>query len=873
MAETHTEYSQQQELEQMNKALKTLSEMYTEYRSRGVSPPNEGEFRAYYMLSQIRDPELEREVEALPAELLNDEKIQIVLQMRNLISMNIVERGFQSSENILNSFTAFFDMINNKRIPVLMCFLLEIHLNEIRFYALRSIKKAIHNKAKGYPLAMIQNLLAFNDESDLVDFCSYYGIVIEESKGVKEVDVLSLKHNSHSIPDQKPFRQSFSNKFSSSISSYQDLINTGTMNTGLIQFKDYNRSLSIQPSISASTNYSAAPEDSLRSLKTFPSNIIAPPTEPSGRAALASENSTVQKFTSTQAEKTKQKNELTRSQEFSRLEKEREEKELRRKREEQEKAREEHEKLETMKRVMLERQEIKKQKKADFISLIGKKLQQDLVTNVVRQQFEKTIRPIVEKRVEAKQEKKKLIEAFGDGLYEAFVNELVYFQSLVILSDIFRERMLKKRLIKRIADVSKKCKQLDDLKKRKREEFLDVIENFGVPRLIKKKKVNKNLSYSEISNISTSTSVGSIPTPKPKQSIDLKPFEINKLLSTLSENPKKPYNILIHVDEPIISRLFNRKFRLVDNSKVYSQDGKEILVVNKTTEINSNLFSNVNLLVFNLVEMKNFDGKKLELRELLQGIQLNNSYKFEVLIIYWELDNNHRGSILNYGKRDILKGLNIPKNDNILKVEFIKVGASLNLYEIENYLNTIGDVQLSSKGLFNERYNSNSGNQLKNKDQANFKKTSVPLNISYPSHFDVVEDKYTKKFRPHIEASTKYRGLPKLFSDQNSASSSDRPKSEFKIDVYSTPRPKSSELLQTPSFYDSSSISTFSNVTFGSKDKEELIIKKPTYAEVASGLVKEKKRVEKVESNDIIPKSIQELRDLAKKVRERHCKK
>jgi hypothetical protein len=45
----------------------------------------------------------------------------------------------------------------------------------------------------------------------------------------------------------------------------------------------------------------------------------------------------------------------------------------------------------------------------------------------------------------------------------------------------------------------------------------------------------------------------------------------------------------------------------------------------------------------------------------------------------------------------------------------------------------MGDVQLSSKGLFNERYSSNSGNLLKNKDQPNFKENMCSFNISYPS--------------------------------------------------------------------------------------------------------------------------------------------
>lgn len=101
-------------------------------------------------------------------------------------------------------------------------------------------------------------------------------------------------------------------------------------------------------------------------------------------------------------------------------------------------------------------------------------------------------------------------------------------------------------------------------------------------------------------------------------------------------------------------------------------------------------------------------------------------------------------------------------------------------------------------------------------------------------------------------------------------------KKQAKIEVYSTPRPKSSELLQTPSFYNDStgsSISNLSNITFANQSSSTPIniINKPSYAQVVKNSIKQEVREE--EEDKPVPKSILELRKLAASVRERHGKK
>ena len=75
MARGNIEYSQQQEVEQLNKTLQTLIEIYRDVRNNGGQAPNEAEFRSYYLLAHMRDSELEREVQTLPDNIFQDKRI------------------------------------------------------------------------------------------------------------------------------------------------------------------------------------------------------------------------------------------------------------------------------------------------------------------------------------------------------------------------------------------------------------------------------------------------------------------------------------------------------------------------------------------------------------------------------------------------------------------------------------------------------------------------------------------------------------------------------------------------------------------------------------------------------------------------------
>lgn len=217
MAGSDVEYSQQQELEQFNKALQTLVEIYQDIRNHGGRAPNEAEFRAYHLLSHIRDPELEREIQQLPNDIFESESVQLALKFRAIISQNnIVERGYNNTIGALNLYLEFFKLVYSDKTPFLVACLLETHFNEIRFYALKSMSRCFHTRGKAISAESLKVILGFDSIEKLVKFVKYYEVDIDRDEtGELLVDLfnkekLESKYKLSSIHDKPKLSQPYS---------------------------------------------------------------------------------------------------------------------------------------------------------------------------------------------------------------------------------------------------------------------------------------------------------------------------------------------------------------------------------------------------------------------------------------------------------------------------------------------------------------------------------------------------------------------------------------------------------------------------------------------------------------------------------------
>lgn len=241
MAGSDVEYSQQQELEQFNKALQTLTEIYQDVRNHGGKCPNEAEFRAYHLISHFRDPELEREIQLLPDSIFMDSKVQLALRFRSIMSQNnVVERGYTNCIGAINLFVEFFRLVNANETPLLLACLLETHFNEIRFYALKSMSRSYHTKGKAFLGESLREMLGFDTVEQLVNFVSYYDIDIINDNGTILVDLcnkekLESQYKLNSLYDKATRSQAFSARLDARMrqTTLAQLVNSGLLNSNL----------------------------------------------------------------------------------------------------------------------------------------------------------------------------------------------------------------------------------------------------------------------------------------------------------------------------------------------------------------------------------------------------------------------------------------------------------------------------------------------------------------------------------------------------------------------------------------------------------------------------------------------------------------
>ncbi|KAK9458953.1 SAC3/GANP/Nin1/mts3/eIF-3 p25 family-domain-containing protein [Lipomyces oligophaga] len=203
--------ARQQELEQFNKALQTLSEFYSDARKNGAHCPNEAEFQAYRLLSLLRDPDIDRQIQELPTNIFLNPKVQIAMELRNLAQQNnIKERGYSNTENAQNLFVRFFKLVKSSAVPFLMGCLAEIHFNDIRLNALRSMSVGYHKHGKPYVASNLAQMLGCNDLEELFELCDYWEIPRRLDDGIECVDVVSF--NEQVIATKAPVRQAYSTR-------------------------------------------------------------------------------------------------------------------------------------------------------------------------------------------------------------------------------------------------------------------------------------------------------------------------------------------------------------------------------------------------------------------------------------------------------------------------------------------------------------------------------------------------------------------------------------------------------------------------------------------------------------------------------------
>ncbi|KAG0262132.1 hypothetical protein BGZ95_004081 [Linnemannia exigua] len=169
-------FSDQQEMEQLRKVLTSLQEFYEDMRAEGVPCPNEAEFRAYHILSHLRDPDMIRQAQQLPFHIFQNPYIQVAAEIHALTRRNndVERRAKVQSEASPNFFSRFFKLVAGSSTTYLMACLLETNFVEIRKGALKTLNKCYLDRHNGFPVEDLVTILGFDDAEECIATCEEY---------------------------------------------------------------------------------------------------------------------------------------------------------------------------------------------------------------------------------------------------------------------------------------------------------------------------------------------------------------------------------------------------------------------------------------------------------------------------------------------------------------------------------------------------------------------------------------------------------------------------------------------------------------------------------------------------------------------------
>lgn len=171
-------WSEQQELEQLRKTLRSLMEYYDDYRAHGTSP-HEAEFRAYNLLMHVRDAETLHEIEMLPTPVFAAPPVQTALRLRTFVQRsNLLEkRGAPSNtEATPNYFTRFFAELRTPRVGYLMACLAENIFPSVRIGAVKALARAYMAQHTPVPIAFCTRILGMDSDAETCEFLHTLGV-------------------------------------------------------------------------------------------------------------------------------------------------------------------------------------------------------------------------------------------------------------------------------------------------------------------------------------------------------------------------------------------------------------------------------------------------------------------------------------------------------------------------------------------------------------------------------------------------------------------------------------------------------------------------------------------------------------------------
>ncbi|TGZ81088.1 hypothetical protein EX30DRAFT_37048 [Ascodesmis nigricans] len=158
------------EMEQLGKTLTTLDQRYMDNYRQHRYFDTEPEFRAYYILLNAQDKDVESRVGRWPYHVQESKYVQLALHLRSLMESNTARGNTSRSgktELVCENAFAFFNIVMSPKVPYLMTALLSVRFQEIRRNALNYLVSHSLRQQKYATLEWIKNKLAYESIAEL----------------------------------------------------------------------------------------------------------------------------------------------------------------------------------------------------------------------------------------------------------------------------------------------------------------------------------------------------------------------------------------------------------------------------------------------------------------------------------------------------------------------------------------------------------------------------------------------------------------------------------------------------------------------------------------------------------------------------------
>ena len=185
------DFSEQQEIEQLGKALLSLIHAYEDCQAQSIACDNEAEFRAYYVLFNSHNSGILETVQDWGWKFWGESDqikiaVSLVETLQNIWDTRGPLKPHSATDIAQNGYSRFFSIIEDKKVSYTMACFAEIHFNGVRKSALKTILAAYRkqrDQTKDWTLTKLNSYLRFDDEECIIEFGEAYGLQFQEIDG------------------------------------------------------------------------------------------------------------------------------------------------------------------------------------------------------------------------------------------------------------------------------------------------------------------------------------------------------------------------------------------------------------------------------------------------------------------------------------------------------------------------------------------------------------------------------------------------------------------------------------------------------------------------------------------------------------------